>query len=102
MENDRHRIIVEEIKSWRENQLLPEKYCDFLLNLYTYGEGEGVKEKKNIPTFKKTLMITDLIFLLLLLPLSFLVIFALDGQLGIQVALIGAFLLIIALHGLYF
>jgi len=36
----RKAIIISEIKYWRDNRLLPESYCDYLLALYTEGEGE--------------------------------------------------------------
>ncbi|MBO8164090.1 MAG: hypothetical protein H0Z34_10280 [Brevibacillus sp.] len=38
MDEQRRKIIVNEINNWRKNQLLPEHYCIFLLNLYTEGE----------------------------------------------------------------
>ncbi|WP_152392163.1 hypothetical protein [Paenibacillus guangzhouensis] len=31
---DKRKIIVREIHHWRESRLLPDQYCDFLLNLY--------------------------------------------------------------------
>jgi len=34
MDPNQKRIIVREIEMWRKNRLLPEQYCDFLLNLY--------------------------------------------------------------------
>lgn len=34
MEEDKRKIIVKEIERWRRNKMLPEHYCDFLLNLY--------------------------------------------------------------------
>jgi hypothetical protein len=34
MEQDKRKIIVYEIEQWRRSKLLPEHYCDFLLNLY--------------------------------------------------------------------
>lgn len=34
MDQDKRRIIIQEIKYWKANRLLPEHYCDFLLNLY--------------------------------------------------------------------
>ena len=38
MDDQRKRTIIAEIEHWRRNQLLPEHYCIFLLNLYTEGE----------------------------------------------------------------
>ncbi|HUC93173.1 MAG TPA: hypothetical protein VMS09_14305 [Paenibacillus sp.] len=34
MNDERRRTIVREIDYWRRSKLLPEQYCDFLLNLY--------------------------------------------------------------------
>ncbi|MCS7463453.1 hypothetical protein N0M98_25435 [Paenibacillus doosanensis] len=38
--DDRRKIIIREIEQWRKSKLLPEHYCDFLLNLYLE-EGSG-------------------------------------------------------------
>ncbi|WP_232695352.1 hypothetical protein [Brevibacillus daliensis] len=45
MDEKRKQIIVSEIEQWRKNNLLPEHYCIFLLNLYT--EGEHAKKGKD-------------------------------------------------------
>ena len=41
MDQQRKAIIIHEIKYWKDNHLLPEHYCDFLLALYTEGTGPG-------------------------------------------------------------
>lgn len=53
MEKDRKAIIVKEINYWREHQLLPVQYCDFLLALYTKGKGSNITEdyKKQTPYY---------------------------------------------------
>ncbi|MFD2369695.1 hypothetical protein ACFSO0_06935 [Brevibacillus sp. GCM10020057] len=38
MDDQRKRTIIAEIENWRRNNLLPEHYCIFLLNLYTEGD----------------------------------------------------------------
>lgn len=38
MDDQRKRTIIAEIENWQRNQLLPEHYCIFLLNLYTEGD----------------------------------------------------------------
>ena len=35
MDAEKRKVIVREIDHWRRSKLLPEHYCDFLLNLYT-------------------------------------------------------------------
>ena len=37
MTNQRKQIILNEITFWKQNKLLPEHYCDFLMTLYTEG-----------------------------------------------------------------
>lgn len=55
MNAQRKRIIISEIQYWKQNRLLPEHYCDFLITLYAQGEEQPsekipeavlVKEKK--------------------------------------------------------
>ena len=43
MANQRKQIIINEIAFWKQNKMLPEHYCDFLLTLYT--EGESVNKE---------------------------------------------------------
>ncbi|MCM3637385.1 hypothetical protein M3152_06580 [Sporosarcina luteola] len=40
MNAQRKKIIMAEINYWKQNKLLPEQYCDFLLTLYTQGDHE--------------------------------------------------------------
>lgn len=37
---ERRNIILQEIASWRRNKVLPEQYCDFLMNLYQLDHSE--------------------------------------------------------------
>ncbi len=57
MNPQRRRLIISEIKYWKQNKLLPEHYCDFLITLYAQGQDEKevkaneailVKEKKKL------------------------------------------------------
>lgn len=38
MENQRKKIIINEILFWKKNKLLPDQYCNFLMTLYSEGE----------------------------------------------------------------
>ncbi|MGE7182877.1 hypothetical protein ACQKKK_02505 [Peribacillus sp. NPDC006672] len=38
MDEMRKKIIIQEINSWKESRMLPEKYCNYLLALYCQGE----------------------------------------------------------------
>jgi hypothetical protein len=41
MNEERRRTIIREIEYWQENKLLPDQYCDFLMNLYKSDEEIG-------------------------------------------------------------
>lgn len=34
MDQQRRKVIIQEIEHWQKSKLLPDRYCDFLLNLY--------------------------------------------------------------------
>lgn len=51
MDEERRTIIINEIKYWKKNQLLPEHYCNFLLMLYTEGEEIPEEEQKKEAIF---------------------------------------------------
>ncbi|WP_432358563.1 hypothetical protein [Sporosarcina sp. UB5] len=40
MNAQRKKIIIAEINYWKQNKLLPEHYCDFLITLYSQGNHE--------------------------------------------------------------
>lgn len=88
MDETRKQIIIKEIYYWKEHHLLPEQYCDFLLALYT--EGNGIENKRNKMSNNKKqllwfLLIPILIFLIyftelsLILQISFSIIFLFIG-----------------------
>ncbi|TFE01125.1 hypothetical protein [Jeotgalibacillus salarius] len=54
MDKKRKEVIINEIKYWKQNKLLPEAYCDFLINLYTSGEYEESKEMEEKKVSKET------------------------------------------------
>lgn len=69
MPNQRIEIIIKEINYWKSHKLLPDVYCDFLLALYTEGEGteeiatKGIHKKHGIaPTIQ---LMTQMVLLLL-------------------------------------
>ncbi|WP_199618787.1 hypothetical protein [Paenibacillus alkalitolerans] len=47
MEREKRTIIVTEIEHWRRSKLLPEQYCDFLLNLYAESADIDVKPDRH-------------------------------------------------------
>lgn len=102
MDKEKNKIIIDEISNWKKNQLLPEKYCNFLLALYTYGEGVE-EEKQSMTSMKRQVFIgLDLLLLFLLLP-TFIVITPLfSEQIIVQCIIFLIFIFILSLHWYYF
>ncbi|WP_088007992.1 hypothetical protein [Indiicoccus explosivorum] len=46
MEKQRKEMILNEIQFWKEHQLLPAHYCDFLITLYQQGEAGTLHPEK--------------------------------------------------------
>ena len=65
MNETRKKVIIQEIKYWKQSKLLPEKYCDFLLTLYSGGEENITPVKKKI-SFHIPLWIFTVIFFAIL------------------------------------
>jgi hypothetical protein len=47
MHPEQKRVILQEIRHWRDSKLLPAEYCDFLMNLYA--EGESFSAEQSYP-----------------------------------------------------
>ena len=81
MDENRKQIIIKEIGYWKNNKLLPEQYCNFLLALYTEGTGlnetnNGSKNRKKM--FLWLLIIPIIIFTFYFTELSFILQIALS------------------------
>lgn len=56
MDEKRKTIIIKEIMTWKENRMLPEQYCDYLLTLYTEGDHpQQSNSKKSKKYFRSNL-----------------------------------------------
>ena len=38
MNQEQKKLIIQEIRNWKESRILPAEYCDFLMNLYAEGD----------------------------------------------------------------
>ena len=47
MDENRKKIIINEITFWKESRLLPEQYCDYLLAFYSEGKDESPSIKRS-------------------------------------------------------
>lgn len=68
MNTQRKKIIISEIKYWKQSKLLPGHYCDFLIALYSQGEemdNEEVKTSSSILSREKRRLTRKITVLLL-------------------------------------
>lgn len=63
MDEARKETVIKEINYWKTHQLLPEHYCDYLLALYTEGEGEKLANKHSTPYYLLIYFFNALLFL---------------------------------------
>ncbi|WP_079509780.1 hypothetical protein [Mesobacillus jeotgali] len=83
MDDHRRKIITNEIQYWKQSKLLPEHYCDFLLNLYTEGSLNPDSNLKNRPSRLKIIQLA----MLGLLSLSVLLFYFTELSLFLQTGL---------------
>lgn len=91
MELEKKAIIVKEIEHWRRSRLLPEHYCDFLLNLYAENAADkpggnswlGLSSSAIVgSSWKKWLLTAVIVCFALLIALNF-TSFGISLQIGI-------------------
>ena len=89
MDHKRKETIINEIKIWKKSKLLPEHYCDFLLTLYTEGEGQGTEDS---PKGYKQFFIA--LLLLVFVPITLLVIYFTEINFVLQMPIFIIFIII--------
>lgn len=93
MDEARKSIVLKEIKYWKEHRLLPEQYCDFLITLYTEGSETGQEvNKKKSSSFKNFLFQVINFIILLLLVMTFVVIYITEISIDLQIGLFLSFI----------
>ncbi|MCS0823668.1 hypothetical protein NX029_06770 [Cytobacillus firmus] len=49
MDENRKKVIVNELLYWKKSRMLPDRYCDYLLALYTEGsQPKEIKKHKSV------------------------------------------------------
>lgn len=85
-DREKRDTIIREIKYWKQHNLLPETYCDFLLTLYTEGDEQNDPELRKTP--KLTLRNVYSIFIVhFLLLITVVVIYFTDFSFVMQIAI---------------
>ena len=69
MDNERKHIIISEVKYWKQCKLLSDRYCDFLIALYSRGEqvdAADVKTSQSVLSNAKNKLNKTILYLILL------------------------------------
>lgn len=90
MQENRKQIIINEILYWKQNRLLPDQYCDFLLALYT--EGKGLQTQTGKSKSRKTNAL-----LLLLIPTGIFLFYFTELSLTLQIVM-SVFFLVMGIY----
>lgn len=80
MTDERLDIIIKEITYWKQNKLLPEHYCDYLLALYTKGDVTMLESNHSNLKTPKITQILRVVLMILMLLLSFFLIYFIEIQ----------------------
>ncbi|MBB5324742.1 magnesium-transporting ATPase (P-type) [Anoxybacillus tepidamans] len=94
MNEKRREIIVREIEYWKRSRLLPEQYCDYLLALYTEGEGSHSYFRSARFNWMKWIRLFFILLICLLLPATVLVIYFTELSFVLQMLLLSLFVIV--------
>lgn len=90
MSDERKAIIIKEIQYWKKNHLLPEQYCDFLLALYTQGDGTATEEQSIKAADPSRIRLVHVLIIstnIFLLPITFIVLYFTHLPIEMQVVI---------------
>lgn len=94
MDQQRKQIIIKEIKFWKENRMLPEQYCDYLLSIYTEGES---KDNSKIFGYHKLWTLLGVLPILMIPLMTYLLYFT-ELSLNLQILIFLTIFLFLALN----
>ncbi|MFA9558762.1 hypothetical protein ACERII_15750 [Evansella sp. AB-rgal1] len=98
--DNKKKMIIKEIEYWKQNRLLPEVYCNFLLSLYTQGEQQ--KQTKTKFQFLSLHTILNIMLVATLIALSFVGIYFTQFSLLMQITLSLIFFCVSLFFAIYF
>ncbi|WRP05304.1 hypothetical protein U9J35_15435 [Rossellomorea aquimaris] len=99
VKNSRKELIVNEIQLWKQANMLPEHYCDYLLALYTEGDGMEHSDQKNV---KKKTMLKDFFVSICAIFISLFVIYFTELSIVLQTTILASFVGLLVGIGIYY
>jgi hypothetical protein len=99
VKNSRKELIVNEIHLWKQANMLPEHYCDYLLALYTEGDGMEHSDQKSA---KKKAMLKDFLYSICAILISLFVIYFTELSIVLQTTILASFVGLLVAIGIYY
>ncbi|RIW37571.1 hypothetical protein D3H55_03075 [Bacillus salacetis] len=96
----KRNIIIKEILFWKQNKMLPEQYCDYLLALYNQGENPDISDRERSKFPFMGFLTASLIFALI--PFSLFVIYFTELSFVLQTAILAGFVVLLIFAGIYY
>ncbi|MEK4028782.1 hypothetical protein MKZ02_09530 [Pseudobacillus sp. FSL P4-0506] len=100
MKDEKKHIIIKEIYFWKENHMLPDHYCDYLLTLYT--QGEELPENAVKKSSSKRLTVISLLASLFFVFISLFVLYFTELSFPLQMTILAAFVVLLISLAIYF
>jgi len=105
MANSRKTIIMNEILFWKQNKLLPDQYCDFLMTLYSEGNEveleEEISHKKSVKAKEKRNRVVLTMIVSILSIALVMALFMVSTALTLLVAIVAGIVAIVLMIGAF-
>ncbi|MBS4199696.1 hypothetical protein KHA93_08510 [Bacillus sp. FJAT-49732] len=96
MDDKRKKIILKEITFWKQNNMLPEHYCNYLIALYTEGE-EQLQDKVIKRKFHLNIDIFFSMLFLFMIGIAIVITYITDVSFGMQTLFLTFFVFVLIL-----
>ncbi|MGM0844213.1 MAG: hypothetical protein ACQEUT_04480 [Bacillota bacterium] len=94
------KIILNEIRFWKQNKMLPEHYCDYLLALYN--QGDELEESQSVTSKFSFMALISGALIFALIPFSLFVIYFTELSFVLQTAILAGFVVLLTFTGIYY
>lgn len=101
MNDTRKKIILKEIHFWKQNKMLPEQYCNYLIALYSEGEDDQPFLYEKRKWLNQSELYFSLLFLMLII-ISIVITYITDFPIEMQTLFLAVFVFILLLSWRFF
>lgn len=100
MKDEKKQVIIKEIHFWKDNRMLPEHYCNYLLTMYS--QGEELPETALKKTGSSRFTVISLLASLFVIGISLFVLYFTELYPPLQMAILAFFVVLLISLAIYF